>query len=201
MLELFHAPYSRSSRIVWLLEELGADYAIRYVTIRYMDGHGAGPDPANVHPDKKVPALVHDGALVTESTAVALYLCDLHPGAGLAPAVGEPGRGAFLTWLCWADNELGAALMSRFSGSADPRGQETYDAAVRRLAEALARGPYLMGERFTAADVMVGALVRFARAQLPASEAIDAYVARIFARPALARAQAKETPDADGRAA
>jgi glutathione S-transferase len=100
MLTLHHAPQSRSSRILWLLEELGADYDIVYTNIPRMDGSG-GPDPANPHPDKKVPALVHDGRLVTESVAIALYLTDLFPKAGMGPAVGGPDRGAYLTWLAY----------------------------------------------------------------------------------------------------
>jgi len=82
MLTLFHAPWSRSSRLVWLVEELGADCRIEYCDIRRMDGAGAA-DPKNPHPDGKVPALLHNGALITESAAVALYLTGLHPEAGL----------------------------------------------------------------------------------------------------------------------
>lgn len=193
MLTLFHAPRSRSSRIVWLLEELGADYDIRYVSIRYNDGSGDGPDPANRHPDKKVPALVHDGVLVTESSAVALYLADLLPAAGLAPSDAE--RGPYLTWMTWADNELGAAVFARALGRGDdPRSRANYDAAMQRLTEALAHGPYLMGARFTAADVLIGPMLRFARSHLPEDAAIDAYLARLADRPAFARAQAKDTP-------
>ena len=94
MLTLFHAPWSRSGRIVWLLEEIGADYDIRYVDIfRAMTQSGAR-DPANLHPDGKVPALLHDDVLVTESAAVALYLTDLFPEAGLGAPVGSAERGA-----------------------------------------------------------------------------------------------------------
>ena len=195
MITLFHAPRSRSTRIIWLLEELGATYDLRYVSIRYRDGSGAGPDAANAHPDKKVPALVHDGALVTESTAIAIYLCDLHPEAGLAPAVGAADRGAFLAWLCWCDNEFAAALFARFAGRGDdPVVKTGTEAVVRRLNEALARGPYLMGAQFSAADVMVGSTIAWARAHLPPSEAIDAYVARVTERPANLRALAKDAP-------
>jgi glutathione S-transferase len=197
MLTLYHAPQSRSTRLIWLLEELGADYAIRYVTIRYNDGRGGAPDPANLHPDKKVPALVHDDALITESTAMTIYLCDLYPPAGLAPTVGDPDRGPFLTWMCWNDNELGAAVLARMFGQGDtPMVRAGYDAAVRRLTAALEAGPYLMGETFTAVDVMVGPLLAFGRKHLPESDAIDAYVARITSRPAFARAKAKEMPAA-----
>ncbi len=100
MLTLFHAPQSRSSRISWLLEELDADYEIRYVDIPRMDGSGQ-PDASNPHPDKKVAALAHDSTLVTESAAICLYLTDLHPQAGLGPAVGHAKRGAYLSWLAY----------------------------------------------------------------------------------------------------
>jgi len=89
MLTLFHAPWSRSGRIVWLLEEIGAGYDIRYVDIyRAMTNSGAR-DAANLHPDGKVPALLHDDALVTESAAIALYLTDLHPEANLGASDGR----------------------------------------------------------------------------------------------------------------
>lgn len=194
MLTLFHAPHSRSSRIVWLLEELGAAYDIRYMSIRYGDGSGDGPDPANLHPDKKVPALLVDDVLVSESTAVAMRLCELLPDAGLASAPDAAERGAYLTWMCWVETEFGPAVYAQRFGQADPRMQANYEAALRRVLEALGRGPYLMGERFTAVDVMAGAVVLFAREHLPESELIDAYAARLASRPALARARAKDAP-------
>src|SRR5262249_45516184 len=98
MLRLYHAPRSRSSRILWLIEELGAECEIVYTNITRMDGSG-DEDEANPHPDKKVPALVHDGHLVTESSAIVLYLTDLFPQAGIGPAKDDPKRGEYLTWL------------------------------------------------------------------------------------------------------
>ena len=91
MLKLFHNPDSRSSRFIWLLEELALDYELIYVEI---PRRGTGsPDPANPHPDKRVPALTHDGHLITESAAIALYLTDAFPKAGLGPPVGDPING------------------------------------------------------------------------------------------------------------
>lgn len=194
MLTLFHAPHSRSSRIVWLLEELGAAYDIRYVSIRYGDGSGDGPDPANLHPDKKVPALLHHDTLVSESTAVAMRLCELFSEAGLAPSLEAAERGAYLTWMCWVETEFGPAVYARRAGQADARMQANYQAALRRVLEALGRGPYLMGENFTVVDVMAGAVVLFAREHLPESDLIDAYAARLAGRPALGRAWAKDAP-------
>lgn len=189
MLTLFHAPRSRSTRIVWLLEELGAPYDLRYVSIRYADGSGDGPDPANPHPDRKVPALLDDTILVTESAAVALYLGDLFPEAGLAPNIGSRDRGALLTWLCWIEGEFGPAIFARMGADTSV---PAFDAAVRRLTDALAQGPYLLGESFSVADVMMGGTIGWARHLLPAGGAIDAYLERLSARPAFARAMARD---------
>lgn len=202
MLTLFHAPQSRSSRLVWLIEELEADCRIEYCDIRRMDGTGAA-DPKNPHPDKKVPALVYDGVLVTESAAVALYLTDLHPEAGLGFPVDAPERGVLLTWLFWAAGEMEPSLWARMSGETEtnPFAKARYDAAVTRLLEALWVGPYLMGDRFTVADVMIGSTLGWARHCLPDSPLIDAYLERLQARPANPRANARDGDIAGARAA
>lgn len=194
MLTLFHAPQSRSSRIVWLLEELGVDYDIRYVDIfRSMTGSG-GRDAANPHPDGKVPALTHNDALVTESAAVALYLTDLFPEAGLGAAAGSAERAAYVTWLAWTAGEMEPAYWGKISGQTDgdPAAQARYDAVIARLFGALERGPYLMGERFTAVDVMVGSALAWGREFSPENPLLDAYLARIMDRPANAMATAKD---------
>ena len=115
MLTLFHAPWSRSSRLVWLVEELGADCDIRYCDIVRGDGTGAR-DPGNPHPDGKVPALVHDGALITETGAIAVYLSGLYPQAGLGFPVGSTERGRLFTWMFWASGEMEPAFWSAISG-------------------------------------------------------------------------------------
>lgn len=193
MLTLFHAPQSRSSRLVWLIEELGADCRIEYCDIRRHDGSG-GPDPKNPHPDGKVPALLHDGALITESAAVALYLTGLHPEAGLGFPAGSPRRGPLLSWLFWAAGEMEPALWGKISGATetDALAQARYDAAVTRLLEALWVGPYLMGDQFTVADVLIGSAIGWARQYLPESPLLDAYLERLSARPANQRAMARD---------
>jgi glutathione S-transferase len=189
MITLFHAPQSRSSRIVWLLEELGVPYEIQPVSIfRPMTGEGQ-PDAANPHPDKRVPALLHDGALITESVAIVLYLADAFPAAGLAPVSGDPRRGEYLTWIAWYATELEQALFAGLSGELDesPQKQRNHDAVVSRLRGALARGPYMMGDVFTAADLLIGSALGFGRQAFPADQALDAYVARCRRRPAAIR--------------
>lgn len=197
MLTLFHAPRSRSSRIVWLLEELGAPFELRHVTIRYLDGSGDGPDPANPHPDKKVPALLDNGTLVTESAAVATYLADILPMAGLAPRIGDQDRGAYLTWISWIEGELGPAIFHRLSAGADAPTPAGFQAALSRLDSALTNGPYLLGERFSAADIMLGGTLGWAHDVLPAEGPILAYLVRLAARPAFTRAMVRDAAPAD----
>ncbi len=194
MLTLFHSPQSRSSRIIWLLEELGADYEIRQVSIvRGPDQTGA-PDPANPHPAKQVPALLDGDVLITESVAIALYLLERFPDAGLAPPVGHPGRGPFLSWMVWYAAEMEPAMFFFFMGEIDgqPLKAKALGNMQRRIVDALATRPYLLGEHFSAIDIFVASTVQWARQLLPDDPRVDAYVERATARPALARAQAKD---------
>lgn len=197
MLTLFHAPRSRSTRIVWLLEELGIPYELHHVTIRYMDGSGDGPDPTNPHPDKKVPALLNDDALVTESAAVATYLADLVPAAGLAPGIGDRERGPYLTWISWIEGEFGPAIFQRLAAGANAPAPDAFERALQRLHQALATGPFLLGERFSAADIMLGGTLGWARGLLPADGPIPAYLARLAARQAFGRAMARDADAGD----
>jgi glutathione S-transferase len=197
MLTLFHAPRSRSSRFIWLLEEVGATYAIEYMDIPRMDGTGA-PDPRNPHPDKKVPALVHDGMLVTESIAIALYLTDLFPRAGMAPTVDDPKRGPYLTWLAYYAGVMEPLSVAKFSGVGDaPWAVRSWGGAAameRRLVEAMQASDYMLGDRFSAVDVLVTSMELFARELLPGGALVDRYLDRAKSRPALARALAKDAP-------
>jgi glutathione S-transferase len=197
VLTLYHAPQSRSSRILWLLEEAGADYEIEYVTIPRMDGSG-GPDPRNPHPEKKVPLLVHDGEAIWESAAIALYVGDLFPEARIAPRVGEPGRGTYVSWLAYYAGVMEPVINFGFLGLGDRadlqrtfRGRREMEA---RLLGALEADDYVAGDRFTTADVLVTSVGQWSRASLPAGALMDAYLARCNGRPALARAFAKDAP-------
>ena len=194
MLTLFHASWSRSGRIVWLMEEIGATYEIEHVDIiRALTGTGRR-DKANLHPDGKVPALLHDGALVTESAAIALYLTDLFPDAGLGAPVGSPERAAYVTWLAWTAGEMEPAYWGKISAltETDPAARLRYEQVNARILSALEHGPYLTGHRFTAVDVMVGSAMAWGREFAPKSELLDRWLARIADRPAYQRAAAKD---------
>ena len=193
MLKLYHSPQSRSSRFIWMLEELGQPYEIEYVTIRRGDGSGA-PDPKNPHPQGKVPALEHDGQLVWESGAITLYLTDAFPGAGLGPKVGDPGRSEYLAWLFFYAAEVESNMILQFLKVENPMAARMYDPMVERFDGQLQKHPYITGERFTAADVLFGSAVQWGGEMLPKRPAFDAYLARLTERPAYKRAQEKENP-------
>src|SRR5271167_2152268 len=196
MITLFHRPKTRSSRFIFLLEELEAPYQIKLVTTRARDGTGAA-DPANPHPHGKVPAISDDGAIVFESPAIALYLTDKFPNNRLGPVVGEPDRAAYLSWLSYYTGVLEPAFMSKFMNVEVPRGTAGWvpvDEAMSTILGVLSSRPYFLVERFSAADVLYGTMVAmFGQNQMmPKSTVIDDYVRRIVERPAFARAQARE---------
>jgi glutathione S-transferase len=196
MITLYHAPRSRSSRFIFLLEELGAPYEIKPVSIRRGDGSGA-LDPANPHPHGKVPAIRDGETLVFESAAVALYLTDRFPANGIGPQVGDPLRGAYLTWLAYYAGTMEPAWMSAFMKWDIPRGTAGWVASneVMEFVNAtLEKSPYLLGERFSAADVLVGTTFQLFMGSplLPRTDLLEAYVKRVTERPACARAQARD---------
>jgi glutathione S-transferase len=193
MLILHHAPKSRSSRILWLLEELGAEYQVNYLNILRNDGGGA-VDPTNPHPLKQVPALTVDGVVMVESIMIILYLTDRYPG--LAPVVGDPKRAEYLSWLGLYNGVLEPVITAKFRGEPTAVQADAYAALDRRWREALDRAPYLLGDSFSAVDILFGSLLQFYRPAMPQYPIYDAYLARIGERPALARAMAKDArPD------
>ena len=194
MLTLIHAPNSRSTRILQLIHEMGiADrIKIKPVGIITRDGSGAA-DPQNPHPEGKVPALIHDGTVITESGAIMLYLTALFPEAGLAPQPGTPQRGAYLTWLFWYQGVMEPVMMAAAMGIAHPglnRNFRGVDEANARIRKALAQGPWLCGETYTAADLICGSAYAFFPQFLPDEPAFRDWAAACAARPALARAKA-----------
>jgi len=196
MITLYHRPKTRSSRFLFLLEELEAPYRVQLVSVRQRDGSGA-PDPANPHPHGKVPAIADDGSVVFESSAIALYLTDKFTKNHLGPLVGEAQRGAYLSWLAYYAGVFEPSVLSKFMKVAVPRGtagwvelEEVMPAILARLAA----GPYMLGEHFSAVDVLFGTtFAQFAQSGLlPQSPLIDAYVQRIVSRPAFARGMARD---------
>jgi glutathione S-transferase len=195
MITLYHRAKTRSSRFIFLLEELGVPYQLKLVTTRTREGGEV--DPANPHPHGKVPALSDDGVLVFESAAITLYLTDKYPKAGLGPVVGDPKRGPYLSWLAYYAGVLEPAILSKFMKMEVPRGMAGWvpaEEAIAALAKQLSPGPFILGERFSGADVLFGTtFAMFGQNPLiPQSKVIQEYAQRVVGRPAFARALARD---------
>jgi len=198
MLTLVHAPKSRSSGMLWLLEEVGQPYEIQYVDIRRGDGSGKR-DPSNPHPHGKVPVLKDDGQVIFEQSAIALYLADKFPKAGLGPKVEDPGRGRFLRMLAYYSGVVEPAFTSKFLQVTVPRGTAGWvdsDEVMDFINEQLATQAYIAGDSFTSADVLyAGAFAVFMNSPLLKNKRttqLERYVERCVTRSAAVAARAKD---------
>jgi glutathione S-transferase len=197
MLTLYHHPRTRSSRFIFLLEELGAPYEIhRIANLRRPDGSG-GTDPENPHPHGKSPALKDGDTLVFESSAIALYLTDKFTQNGIGPLVGDAKRGAYVSWLAYYAGVMEPAWMSAYMKWEIPRGTAGWvktDEVMAFVNATLEKGPYILGDRFSAVDILVATTFKMFLGSplLETTPLLETYVNRITSRPAYARAQAKE---------
>jgi glutathione S-transferase len=196
-LTLYHAAPSRSSIVRWMLEEIGEPYDIHLLSLS--KGDNRVPDYLAVNPMGKVPALRHGDVVITEAAAICTYLADEFPRAKLDIPIGDPRRGLYLKWLFFGPSCIEPAMMDR----AFPRKEEArraalgygdFDTVMNVVAKAVAGGPYIMGEQFTAADVVIGSDLRFGMMfkLLPERAEFTAYTGRLAQRPALQRAEAKD---------
>jgi glutathione S-transferase len=194
---LYHSPNTRSSGVLLLLEELGAPYELRVLNMKA--GEQRQAEYLAINPMGKVPAIKHGDQLVTEQVAIFLYLADLFPEAALAPLIGDPLRGPYLRWMVFYAACFEPAVIDRAQKREPaPPAMSAYgdfDTMLKTLTDQLAGGPYILGERMTAADVLWGtALTWTTMFQLiPASPVIQGYIGRMGARPAVARVKAKDT--------
>ncbi len=196
-LTLYHAAPSRSSVTLWMLEELGQPYDLKLLSLK--QGDNLKPDYLAINPMGKVPALKHGDTVITELAAICTYLADAFPQAKLNVPIGTPRRGVYLKWLFFGPGCLEPAVIDR----AAPRKEEArramlgygdFDTTMNVLAKAVEKGPWLMGEQFTAADVVIGANIRWGMIfkMIPERKEFTDYAARIAARPAAQRAKAKD---------
>lgn len=193
---LFHAPNTRSLGVLFLLEELGVDYELKVLNTKAGEQHQ--PEYLAVNPMGKVPALIHNGALVTEQVAIFLYLADLYPEAGLAPLTGDPLRGPYLRWLVYYAASFEPAVvdkaMKREPGLRAMSPYGDFDTMLGTLTGQLAKGPYLLGEKLTAADVLWGTALTWSTrfGLVPELPVIESYMNRVNRRPAAVRAKQKD---------
>jgi len=174
-----------------LLEELGVPYELKLVDIR---AEGGAPEAYRaIQPHKKVPAIAHDGVAVHERAAIFAYLCDAFPDAGLAPPIGDPRRGPYLSWLVYNDAVIDPVLAAKFGGWAYEKlgvSFGSFEDMVAHLEATLSRTPYLTGDSFTAADMLVGGGINFAvriAKSIPETPALAGFLGRTTGRPSFAR--------------
>ena len=195
-LTLYHNPQSRSSSARILLEALGVPYDVKLVD--FASGQNRTPEFLALNPLGKLPTLTHGDAVVTEQVAITIYLADRFPAAGLAPAFDDPLRGPYLRWLAFYGACFEPALMdhafkrTELDPSTSP--YRDYDTVIATLVAQIERGTYLLGERFTAADILWGTALRWTTGFgiVPKLPAIIAYMERVSAHPAFASAAEKD---------
>ena len=196
-LTLYHASPSRSSIALWMLEEIGEPYDIKL--LKLSEGDNLKPEFLAVNPMGKVPTLVHDGVTITESAAICTYLADAFPKAKLNVPIGDPRRGPYLKWLFFGPSCIEPAIIDR----ASPRKEEarramlgygSFDFVMDTVAKAVEKGPYLLGDQFTAADVIIGSGLRWGTMfkLIPERKEFSDYIARFADRPALKRSEEKD---------
>ncbi|TGN56934.1 glutathione S-transferase family protein [Paracoccus liaowanqingii] len=181
---LYHAPQSRSDTIATLVRMLEANVEIREVSIPRQDGSGQ-PDPANPHPEKKVPYLVDGAETLRERGAIIVYLTDAYPDAKLGPLPGEVGRGAYLSWLFYYQGVMEPLILLHWAQLSHPAvtaSLRDIDTMTARLTEALDPGPYLLGDRFTAADMLCSSPFHWFPDLMPEAPAIRDWVVRCAQR-------------------
>jgi glutathione S-transferase len=194
---LYHAPQSRSSATLTLLEELGAPYELHLLNIKR--GEQRRSAYLAVNPLGKVPAIRHRGALVTEQVAIFLYLGDLFPKAGLAPAPGDSLRGPYLRWMvyyaaCYEPAVVDRA-MKREPGPLAMSPYGDFDTMLGTIVERFANAPYLLGDRFSGADILWGMALQWGTMFkiIPEDPAVTSYLARVTSRASFAKVAALDT--------
>lgn len=194
-MKLYWCPKTRSSRAAWMLEELGRPYDRVLVDLRSEDDKPA--EFLTASPMGKVPAISDGDVHMSESAAICLYLADRYAAGTLAPAVDHADRGRFLYWMFYTPAVIEPSMAEKFSGSKTNRasaGWGDFDLMIETLEQGIDSGPWLLGDWFTAADVMVGSSVVFLRMFniLPDSHVLNSYADRCLARPAYVKALAPE---------
>ncbi len=193
---LYYSPQSRATGSRILLEELGVPYDLHILNMKA--GEQREPAYLAINPLGKAPAIRRGDALVTEQVAIYIYLADLFPEAGLAPAFDDPRRGPYLRWIAYYGSSFEPALIDTFL-KRDPAPPEQlsysdYDTMLSTLEAQLAAGPYLFGEQITAADILWGVALHWTMqfGLVPQSDVFVRYCERITSRPTFRRISADD---------
>ena len=191
---LYHHPYSRAANVLWMLEEIGVEHELRFVDI--MAGAHKHPDIVALNPMGKLPILVDGDAIVTEAAAIGLYLADRYSLGQLAPAFDDPARGTYLRWSFFAPSVIEPGAMAKMKGwtfKSSQAGWGTFESMIAAMEHAIAGRKYVLGDRFSMADVVFGGTIRFMLGfkMIEGTPALRAYNGRLGERPALQRAEAR----------
>lgn len=195
-LTFYHSPSTRSTATLILLEELNAPFELRVLDNK--KGEQRAPAYLKINPMGKVPAIVHQGQLVTETVAIFIHLPDVFPAAGLAPAIGDPLRGTYLRWMAYYAASFEPAVVDRaMKREQAPVAMSPYgdfDTMLKTLTDQLDRGPFILGDRYSAADILwatgLGWTTMFGL--VPATPSIAGYIARVKARPVFERVRLRD---------
>ena len=185
-MKLYFDPHSRAQVAKWMLDEAGVDYEIVPTLLR--EKAHKTPEFRRINPAGKLPALVDGPTRLFENAAICLYIAEKYPAKKLAPPVGTPERGRFLSLMVYSTAQLEPAMgdsLLRLRSNNSARGWTDFEEAKDAVERELGDGPYLFGAQFTAADVMIGSMFIYLRAFGGRSNRprIDAYVERLQARP------------------
>jgi glutathione S-transferase len=188
---LYHHPFSRAANVVWMLEEVGIEHELRFVDI--MTGEQKSPEILALNPMGKIPILTDGDAVITESAAIGLYLADRYAGGRLAPPIDHPSRGAYLRWSLFAPSVIEPGTMAKTGGWAFKDGQAgwgSYDAMLNAMEHALKDGPFVLGDRFSMADIIFGGTVNYMLMfrMIEPRPTFTRYAEQLRARPAFQRA-------------
>ena len=191
---LYHFPFSRAANVVWMLEEIGIPYDLRWVDL--LKGGGQTPDILRLNPMGKLPILTDDGTVITESAAIGIYLADRYAPGRLAPKLDDPLRAAYLRWSLFAPSVIEPGTFAKTAAwtyNEQQVGWGNYNAMLDTIDAALEDRAYLLGDNFSMADCTFGGTLRNAliNKKLEPRERIVAYMQRLDKRPALLRANEK----------
>ena len=193
MMQLYWSPRSRSFTALWLMEETGKPY--ERVLTDISTGAQKKAEYLAINPMGKVPALKDGEATLAEAAAICAYVAERHPDAKLAPPLGDARRAKYLYWLFFSPGCIEPAMVqiaTKLEMNPVAAGWGEAGRVFDVLDQALSKGPWILGERFSAADIAIGAALNFAVRlfkMVPSRPSFDAYVARCMARPAFQRAE------------
>jgi glutathione S-transferase len=199
---LYHHPFSRASGVVWMLEEVGVPYELRYVDLAV--GAQKAPEILALNPMGKLPILTEGDVVVTEAAAIGLYLADRHAYGRLSPRADDPARGTYLRWSLFAPSVIEPGSVAKTAGWPFKEGQAgwgSHEAMLSAMESAIAQRAFILGDTFSMADVIFGGTLRFMLGfkMIDPRPAFTAYAERLAARPALQRADARNAAVRDER--